>query len=300
MARTSFRRRTIGGAIAVTLVAPLAVLFFASSASADIGDPERVVESTPTNTDSPKSITATCPDGQYLASPGGRVVGGFGDVVLTGIVPDATARSVTVYARLRPLVSPRPWSLTAYAVCNDAVVAPMVVPSPPSTTMSALASCPGDGRVFGAGFQLTGGGAYIDRVEPNPALTDVLVSGVKSPAASVTLTAYAVCHPTTLPVVERIESSAVLDGTWPKTATVQDTSAIMQVYGVGGRINSATPGILLDGLIPAPDTNQAHAQANRMLPPTSPLRLDADAMADAVAVDPDDVTVYATDIGTFC
>src|SRR5688572_24627528 len=192
----SIRRRIIGATVTV-LAVPSVVMLSASAASADASTPIRIVATVGPNLDTTKTVTAHCPVNGELLSPGGRVVNGGGDVILTSIVPDVTNHSVTVTARLRAIASPRNWALTAYAVCNDTPTAPVVVTSAASPTMSAVtASCPAGTKVFGTGFELnaTGGGAFVNRVEANNDLTEVAVSGEKAPAATTSLTAYAVCH----------------------------------------------------------------------------------------------------------
>jgi hypothetical protein len=306
MGLLSLSRLLISGTALTAIAVPTAVLLTAPAASADGSTPVRIVESVGPNLDPTKTVTASCPPGGELLSPGGRVVDGGGDVILTSIVPDLTNHSVTVTAHLRAAAGPRVWTLTAYAVCNDTPNAPALVVSAPSSTMAAVTpQCPATMKVFGTGFDLdaTGGPAFVNRVESNSDLTQVIAAGEKSPAATTSLVAYAVCYPVISPLEAiRQENTVPLatSGTFPQTVTVSTAQPNVQFYGVGGRVSGdEVSDIMIDALIPAPDTNEAHVQVNRFLPAGSPLRLNAAALA-AVAVDPDEVSASTNQTGTFC
>jgi hypothetical protein len=160
-------------------------------------------------------------------------------------------------------------------------------------------------KVFGTGFALTmsGGLAFMQRLETISG-SEVVVAIHRAPAATTALRAYAVCFPVVSPLEafkrENIEPIDTVSGTFPHTVTVAASASNMQVYGVGGRVSGDNvDDITIDALIPAPATNQAHVQVNRVLPLDSPLRLNAAALA-SITFDPDEVSATTEETGTFC
>lgn len=314
MGESSTIRRTLIGSVAVAVVAPMVgVLATPATPAFAIGTLQRVSASTPVNLTAEKSVVVGCEAPAQLFAPGGRVIDGGGDVFLTAIVPNVTAETVTVTARLRPLASPRPWGLVAHAVCATTPTAPTRAEASSSVALTTTATCPAGTRVFGTGFRLDAAAnvAYTDQVVPDVGLTQVRVGASRRLPGALTVNAFAVCHPS-VGLMTRVESTSAFDGTWPKTATFTESSSLSQVYGVGGRINGAS-GVLLDGLVPEPSANRVNAMANRIpgdvaLPGAEPQgtelpggdRAGAATLAAEVMADDGSVTAYGVDIGTFC
>lgn len=132
---------------------------------------QKVTERSGTNSDSPKNVTAFCPDGK-------RVIGGGGQVFATN---PADARKVMLI-RLEPVnsvnqsgyvaggveVAPgidSDWWVEAYALCASTpagyeLVTAQTVPSSSSIHATA-AICTGNKRVFGTGARITNSGGQV-------------------------------------------------------------------------------------------------------------------------------------------
>jgi hypothetical protein len=87
---------------------------------------QRVEVESPSNSISPKQITASCPDGKVLVGTGFDIFGGKRnlntgnaktDVVIDFVIPISTAVTVAAYEEEEPLED---WSVKAIAICATA------------------------------------------------------------------------------------------------------------------------------------------------------------------------------------
>ena len=104
------------------LGATVGLLALAGTASASVPGAQRV-DSPPSLTNSVpvKFATATCPAGKQVTGVGGEITGGFGEVSMNRLEPDATLKSVTVRAEEVGGNSGRQWSVQAYAMCANTI-----------------------------------------------------------------------------------------------------------------------------------------------------------------------------------
>ncbi|MFI5734162.1 hypothetical protein ACIA49_28870 [Kribbella sp. NPDC051587] len=90
-------------------------------ASARCGAPlpglQRVAATSPTDSATNKSVTATCPAGKKVVGTGHEIANGKGQVLLDDVVPSADLTSVRAEAFEDQDGTPNNWSITAYAVC---------------------------------------------------------------------------------------------------------------------------------------------------------------------------------------
>lgn len=295
--------RWLGGtALAVAVSAAGLVVGPVAPASA-IGTPTRFADTSAVNADPTKTATVACPGASRVFATGVQINGGNGAVVPVGVVPNASLTAVTAYGRARPGFTGN-WSLTVYAVCDGAEVAPQRVEDT-SASSTVTVACPAGTRLFGTGFALEGGLGlgYPTEVRPNADLTELRVSAGGSPPPGTTLTAYGICHPTGGMMALRLESAPVpFDGTWPKTATLTAPGSIW-LYGAGGLVSGPTD-VFLDALVPDPANNQASARAVRAsaigggAPAAGMAKLPA--LAGGVAADDGELTANGQGIGTIC
>ncbi|MFB6726047.1 hypothetical protein ACFCV3_38105 [Kribbella sp. NPDC056345] len=93
-------------------------------ASARCGAPlpglQRVSATSPTDSATNKSVTATCPVGKKVVGTGHELLGGRGQVYLDDVVPSADLTSVRAEAFEDQDGTANNWSITAYAVCATA------------------------------------------------------------------------------------------------------------------------------------------------------------------------------------
>jgi hypothetical protein len=162
-----------------------------------------------------KSVTATCPVGKKLVGNGASVHNGYGEVLLTGIVPKnggagVAADSVTVVASEEaPYASP--WLVVAYAACANQLLGQEVsfgASAHDSTDPKAgiTATCQGSKVATGGGAALIVspggiGNVVLDDLYPNnlntgsaPTMTIASAYGEDTPVgASWTLKLFALC-----------------------------------------------------------------------------------------------------------
>ena len=164
----------------------------------------KVEAPSPNNSATAKSVTVTCPAGKRLINAGGYSVGDEGNVGLDDIYPDLTTNSVTVSGKETDPLDTN-WWVSAVATCADepAGLELEVAVSPLSSfyVKTAVATCPGNKTLVGAGGSLEGGAgeAILDSIVPDGgvgvAATSVTVQAFESDplADDWTATAYAIC-----------------------------------------------------------------------------------------------------------
>ena len=140
------------------------------------------------NSDDFHSTTATCPAGKTLTGTGFEMNGATGDAVVDDLRPNGgvavAPTSVTVGAyETDPNVVPN-WSLTAYAICGNALPgqsrAILAGAVSSDDFHPATATCPAGKRLTGGGFEMnsTTGEAVVDDFTPNggPAVAPTSIS----------------------------------------------------------------------------------------------------------------------------
>jgi hypothetical protein len=162
-----------------------------------------VSSSSPTDLNSPKSVTAICPSGKRVVGAGGEVVvngAGTGLVVLDAVAAAADLSGVSATAEGG---DPDPWSVTAHAVCANPppgleLVSATSDPDNFDVSASATATCPDGKNLLGTGVDIAGGLGHVllDDLRPNAALTSATATGHARESASLfdwTVTAQAIC-----------------------------------------------------------------------------------------------------------
>jgi hypothetical protein len=259
-----------------TLVAGLTASLLTTPAA----DPSRVSETSPFGPEQVKSATATCPYGWVRYAGGGAVdygpAGGSG-VALTGIVPDAEGRSITVTAAAPP-GRPGGWALTAVAICAESVEPRRIAEH---GTGTVTAECPGESSLFGLGFRVENG--RVTEVTMDPGLRQVRVTA-SGPAE---VTAIALCRP---PAAEmrRVRATGTHAG-WPITVSEQESDPATRVYATGASV-SGPANAALDAIVPGPDDGTSWARATL---------IGSQGMRTAGDDDDGSVTLDAARIGTF-
>ena len=178
------------GLVATGAVAGLLAL--AGTASASVPSAQRV-DSLPSATNSVpnKTVTATCPAGKQVTGVGGELTGGFGEVSMNRIEPDAALKSVTVRAEEVGGNSGRQWSVQAYAMCANTIAGSQRVSVSRFVTgvnseATARAQCPAGQRLLGAGGavdQSTAGRVILGGIRFEPPRSPTR-AGRRSPAAT--------------------------------------------------------------------------------------------------------------------
>lgn len=151
---------------------------------------------------STRSVIVPCPtQTKRVLSGGGEITGGNGHVFLTGIVPNADLRSVTIYAEETQTGTVGNWTVTGSIVCADEPAGYEVAST---TTASASASydsmmrvCPGGKELFGTGFMLNGGGGQIllygMNIVPETTLRMAAAEDADGYASNWSMTEYRIC-----------------------------------------------------------------------------------------------------------
>lgn len=235
------------------------------------------------NTISPKSVTVDCPGEQRVFGLGAEITDGHGDVILTRMEPIAGLGSVTVAARART-GHQWPWSITAYALCDSSLVAPVRESDTAQNASSAVASC-GERDVLSAGFRYDGevDTGFVNGLVPDTDQSEVRVyAGGDGPPAA--LTAYAICRHRTGSESGRLAATSALDGR--SSIRVMVGTPERWVYGAGAR--TTAPGVHFDALMPSQDARMAGVQAVRVSATTAPGGAPLAPVAPGLATDDGD------------
>lgn len=210
------------------------------------------------------SATATCPQGMRLVGTGGKVAGGFGQVLLEDITPDAALTRVTVTAREAQDGDAwnGTWTVRAYAICAFGVAGLERVSAPSELNSRAkgkLVFCPSGKVVIGTGADVDGPAGQVGLAHITP--QESLVSaGAREDADGTTanwsMRVYAICA-SPIDGLQRVPAySGVLDLDPAKAATATCPTG-KRVVGTGGDVDiygnddvSAAKGQVLNGIRP--------------------------------------------------
>lgn len=247
----------------ITVVALGAAL--AGAAPAQAADRERA--ESPYNTDSPKTVTATCPAGFEVIGAGARLRNGKGKVRLDSMVPTQT--SVTVSGEAFP-DNEEPWSAIAAAICapeSDGLAQATTI-----ETGTTTAECPPGTDLSGAGFDLPSGSVLTGLI-PDPGDRSVTVRTPSLVIGAGPVTAYAICVPELPPSYTRLyDTVSATDSSAPKVVTAGGVAPfdLPELTGVGGEITwvDATSGpsvarsdVFIDTMLPNDDLTHVTVQA---------------------------------------
>jgi hypothetical protein len=224
------------------------------SASAAVTGLEQVVASSPSNS-SNKSVSVSCPLGKRVVGAGGDLNGGFGQVVLGFVRPDATLTGVTVQGREDENGTANNWFVRAFAICATPPpgLERVSAASPSDSSNKAVtATCPAGKELLGTGAEIEGGRgqAAPNDVIPGSTLKAVTVRGLEDEngtGVNWRARAFAICAN---PVASRVRVVA----TSPTNSLDKCASAACpagkQVTGGGGELGGGGGEIVLDDLIP--------------------------------------------------
>jgi hypothetical protein len=219
------------------------------------------VSATSATSSANKAVSVSCPAGKRVLGAGADINSANGQVILDGLQPNAALTAVTVNALEDETGNSGNWSVTAYAVCANALAGleRIAQTSPVDSSQSKFLEpvCPG-------GKAMTGYGADIN--SPNgQVLLDVLDmrggtgsagAGVEAieddtgNAANWSVTAYVIC----VPGLRREFVTSPADSS-PKNVNVTCANPGMLVTGLGAAVLGTTPEVLLERFRPNPANN---------------------------------------------
>ena len=197
------RRIANTGGLAIVLMLGGAVAGARSPAFASEPGYTTISAESSSNSSSPKSITATCPAGQQVLSPGIQIRGALGHVLVDDIQPNAALTSVTAKAYEDGAGTSEAWSVRVSAVCVNARIGLERVARTTSATSVATSidfPCPDAKVVVGVGAAINGGLGRVSLVAMAPASANgpnrVSIAARETAdgtADTWTLTGYAIC-----------------------------------------------------------------------------------------------------------
>ncbi|MET8149977.1 hypothetical protein ACIBSW_11495 [Actinoplanes sp. NPDC049668] len=277
----------VGGVVAALVVA-------AAPASAAVPGYQVVVTSSAFNaTDFKTAPDAVCPSGKRLIGTGYTTSSSTGNEIVVDEVipvgsPDAAPTSARVGAVESDPTADRSWSVSASAICANAlaslqrVVANSAFDS--NSVKSATAQCPTGKQLTGTGYSINGsaGEIVISRVQPDnglsgaPSAVTVIASESDAVAASWSVQAFAVCA-NPLPGLVKVWTSSAIDSSSAKTVTAS-CPAGKTLTGVGYLtvpINGVEGQVTIDSVRPATNGGSVQVRAVEEDSFTGDWRVDA-------------------------
>jgi len=224
---------------------------------------QRVVVSSPTDSNLSRSATANCPDAKGLTGAGAEITGGLGQVVLRALLLDVGDARFDARAFEDEDGTPADWSLRAYAICATPLpgLEPVtaISPSNSSSAKSVTASCPAGKRVVGAGWASGGpAGELAAQITPNPALTSVTASGFEDEtgvAENWSVQAIAACA-SPPPGLQLVSATSELHSEGEVEVVRANCPAGKNLLGTGAEIPGGAGQVLLDDVIPSADLSR--------------------------------------------
>jgi hypothetical protein len=218
---------------------------------------ERVSATSPLNS-SNKLVTATCPAGKRVLGAGADINSFNGQVILDDLRPNAALTSVTANALEDETGNPINWSLTAYAVCADAIAGLERISetSPLDSAVSKVLfpGCP-NGKVatgIGADINTFNGQVMLDALDTGGS-ENVLLEAIEDETGNPinwSMTAYVICAPGS-----RREFVTSFADSGPKNVNVTCPHPGQQVTGLGGVALDGNSEVLLERFRPDPANN---------------------------------------------
>jgi len=212
---------------------------------------------------SPPAATAValCPVGTSLVGSGGEITGGGGNVVLSALIPDILAGTVTAIGEENGAYA-GVWSVSATAICQPMPVPPVLVVAPTGINSFAnkgiVANCPAGLDLTGLGYQVSGG---TGRVLPQQAMP---LGGVGGPspgamffatengafAGAWRLVGYSICADPTGFTPTLVAAAGAFNSASPKVVNTAICPAGTVLYGVGAMIGPTAGLVTLDEMVP--------------------------------------------------
>jgi hypothetical protein len=252
------RGKRVGGRLLLaTVIAVLAGFATAAPASA-IPGLERVFATSPSNSNTFKSVTATCPSGKKVVGAGAEIGSPVsGAVVIDDLVPNGSLTSVFVVAFEDDGGTGSNWYVRSYAICAfpPAGLQRVTATSPSnSSNKGVTAACPLGRSVFGTGGNIngTGGGDIVmNDIAPAPTLDGVTVTGREDEGGTTSawsVTSYAICA---FPPFGLHRATLVSASNSINKALFATCSSGFNVHGLGGSLSVAASGqVSMEDLIP--------------------------------------------------
>jgi hypothetical protein len=229
---------------------------------------ELVRATSPSDSASPKSVTASCPTGKNLIGVGAERTGGGGQVGTTGIIPnDSAMTAVFVRQNEDETGFTGNWSVTADAICANASrrVTNTSLTNSNAFKLTPTPFCQGGKQIVGVGGDITGGNGQvtIQDFRVSSALTDATLHAFEDDTGfggNWSLRAYGVCT-TPLPGQELVTEATAVDSTSPKS-TKAGCPVGKQLVGMGVDTNPSGSGqVIVEDLIPNSILTTATVQA---------------------------------------
>lgn len=220
-------KRRISGVLGALLLCGALLVVTAGLASAAVPGLQRTAVPVTSFSISPTSAEASCPPGKRVIGTGARISGGQGEVIITGIIPNATLTSVTVTGHEDANGFSGNWTVTAIAICADplpGLVRAVGIQGPNRDSPKLLnVQCPDGKKAIGTGAA-TSGALGRARLES-------MIAGADDSSARAfqqqgdtigewSLTTYAICANSALPGQELTSDGGDGFNSEPKDATV--------------------------------------------------------------------------------
>jgi hypothetical protein len=286
----------------VTVVAVVAASVVVAGPAYAESDPVRVALTGVSNTAPAKTMRAECPNNTVVFGVGGLVNPGGGNVILTGIVPDASLAGVTV-SGLANAAQTAPWSLTAVVVCHNPGSRSPVRTLGLGLIWNASTDCYGGRILYGVGFEILNptATAFVDQVVPRTDLSGADVHARGTDIGLFHLVAYGVCA---LPLSrgERTQDVSADDATSPKSGTAPKATVVIHDDGswvfAAGALITGTGNLHIDALTPTDGLDGGYARASR-IPLNFPHKSTAKRVAVMAGTDDYSLTTYGDTIGSW-
>jgi hypothetical protein len=212
---------------------------------------------------------ATCPAGTVLVGTGAQVSPSTGNVVITAIIPDIVAETVTVWGQAKG-GWPGMWQIAAVAICDAQIAGVQLVKQSSvfdSNSKGVTANCPAGTTLSGLGFQITNGSGEVfpDDLRPNPTLNGATFFAFENGnyALPWTLDGYSICA---VVPVNHVAALVTLAGpnnmASPKSVTAVCPVNSPNLVGLGGELTGGLGDVVLDQLMPNIALDQATARGN--------------------------------------
>lgn len=210
---------------------------------------------------------ATCPAGSVLVGAGGQIIPSSGDVVMTDVIPNVGAGTVTVWGHEKGFFGGN-WQVAAQAICDTQITGVVRVgassAASPASPKTVAPVCPAGTTLTGTGYQLDNGNGEVfpDDVIPTAALDGTLVTAFANGgyAANWQLTGYAICGNVpagAAPV--RVTNAGPTNMASPKSQTAACPGGTSLV-GLGGNLTGGLGDVVLDQLVANPLLTEATAR----------------------------------------
>jgi hypothetical protein len=266
MSRLNIRRRVAVLAFVVGAAAVSAVV--GPAAPAHALPPSLVTASSGFGSPVFAVAVATCPAGTALVGAGGRIANGNGNVVMTDVIPNVAAGTVTVWGHENGAYGGM-WETLAFAICDaqiTGVVRVTVQSANNSLDKNLTATCPAGTTLTGLGYELWNGNGNVfpEDVAPNAALNTGIFAatenGVYMPAW--TLLGYVICGNVPAGAAPtRIANVGPVNMVNVKSQT-SVCPAGTDLVGIGGELTTPNGDVVLDSLSPNATLTQATARGD--------------------------------------